>query len=196
MINRLLTQMRAVGCTHCFMEVSSHALVQQRTAGLSFSGAVFSNISHDHLDYHQAFRAYIDAKKILFDRLPADAFALVNTDDKRGKVMLQNCRAKHYTYALKSLANFKGKLLAGTFEGLLLNIDNREVWFRLVGKFNAYNLLAIYATAVLLGQASEQILHLLSDIRPARGRLNKSTAKKISKALSIMPIHPMPWKTY
>ncbi len=183
LINRLLARMVSVGCTHCFMEVSSHALVQQRTAGLFFSGAVFSNISHDHLDYHKTFRAYIEAKKLLFDELAPGAFALVNTDDKRGRVMLQNCRAKPYTYALQSAAYFKAKLLDNTLKGLLLDIDNRQVWFWLVGKFNAYNLLSTYATAVLLDQESDRVLRTLSGIKPIRGRFEQIISKTNIKGI-------------
>lgn len=172
-INRLLALMLERGCTHCFMEASSHAIVQERIAGLDFDGAIFSNITHDHLDYHGTFEAYIAAKKKLFDELPASAFALVNADDRRGMVMLQNCKARHYTFALKSPANFKGLLKANTFDGLLMEVDGREAWFRLIGDFNAYNLLGVYGSAVLLGEDPEQVLEALSALRPARGRFEQ-----------------------
>ncbi len=169
-INELLVQMVAAGCTHCFMEVSSHAVDQGRVEGLYFAGAVFTNITHDHLDYHRTFESYIRAKKGLFDGLPSDAFALVNIDDKRGMVMLQNCKAKKNTYSLQKIANFKAKIMTNSIEGLELEIDNRNVWFRLIGDFNAYNLLAVYGTAVLLEKDSDEILLKLSAMTGAVGR--------------------------
>lgn len=170
---QLLHQMVASGCTHCFMEASSHAIVQQRTAGLNFTGALFTNISHDHLDYHGSFDEYIKAKKLLFDGLSKEAFALINADDKRGQVMLQNCKAVHQTFGLKYPADFKGKILSNTLEGLELEINNRQVWFRMIGQFNAYNLLGVFATAVLLGEEEEEVLMQLSKVPGAQGRFDK-----------------------
>lgn len=169
-IQKTLSQMVSEGCTHCFMEVSSHALVQQRTAGLSFKGAVFSNISHDHLDYHNTFDEYIKAKKLLFDGLSAEAFALSNVDDKRGRVMLQNTKADKSTYAVKSIADFKAKTIHNTIQGLELEIDGVNAWFKMVGDFNVYNLLAVYSTASLLGEEKEAVLTALSQLDGARGR--------------------------
>ena len=178
-LNYLLQKMHAEGCTHCFMEVSSHALVQKRVKNIRFKGAIFTHISHDHLDYHNDFKSYIYAKKILFDDLSKNAFALVNSDDKRSRLMLQNCRAKAYTYSLKSSADFRGKLLENTFEGLLLRIQEQsDVWFRLAGEFNAYNLLAVYATAVILKEDPEQVLTLLSNIPPIKGRFQSIVSSK------------------
>lgn len=169
-INVLLKKMISAGCTHCFMEVSSHAVVQGRVGGLNFVGGVFTNISHDHLDYHRTFESYIRAKKGFFDDLSSDAFALVNLDDKRGMVMLQNTKAAKRTYALKKMADFKAKVLTNSLEGLELEIENRAVWFKLIGDFNAYNLLSVYATAVLLGEDPESVLMRLSALTGAAGR--------------------------
>ena len=168
--NQLLAKMISEDCKYCFMEASSHALHQNRLSGLNIDGAIFTNISHDHLDYHQTFEDYIIAKKILFDHLPASAFALVNKDDKHGLTMLHHCPAKQYTYALKSVADFKAKVLESQFDGMLLTINGRELWTKLVGHFNAYNLLAIYATAILLGQDEDQTLATISDLNSAQGR--------------------------
>ncbi|MCU0416031.1 MAG: UDP-N-acetylmuramoyl-L-alanyl-D-glutamate--2,6-diaminopimelate ligase [Cytophagaceae bacterium] len=172
-LNALLAKMVEAGCTHCFMEVSSHAAVQRRIAGLKFTGAVFSNISHDHLDYHKTFDEYIRAKKMFFDDLPSNAFALVNADDKRGKIMIQNTTAKTYTYSLHTMADFKAKLLSTTIQGLEMEMDGHAVWFKLIGTFNAYNLLAIYATAVLLGEDREEVLMQLTTIDAANGRFEQ-----------------------
>lgn len=172
-IQALLHQMVVAGCTHCFMEASSHAIVQRRTAGLHFAGALFTNISHDHLDYHGSFDEYIKAKKLLFDGLTKDAFALVNADDKRGPVMLQNCKATHQTFGLKYPADFKGKILSNTLEGLELDINNKQIWFRMIGQFNAYNLLGVFATAILLGEEEEEVLMQLSKVPGAQGRFDK-----------------------
>lgn len=169
-INSLLAQMVAEGCQYCFMEASSHALVQERMAGLQLAGGVFLNITHDHLDYHQTFDAYIQAKKKLFDELPANAFALYNADDKRGPVMIQNTQAASHSFALKTPATFTAKLLANTLQGLELRIADQDVWFQLVGTFNAYNLLTVYATACLLGADSQQVLVALSALAPIQGR--------------------------
>jgi UDP-N-acetylmuramoyl-L-alanyl-D-glutamate--2,6-diaminopimelate ligase len=172
-LNALLADMMKAGCTHCFMEASSHALVQERTSGLVFAGGVFTNISHDHLDYHETFDAYIKAKKILFDRLPKGAFALTNVDDKRGAVMLQNTKADKNTYSLNTLADFKAKILHNTLQGLELDIDGINAWFKLIGNFNAYNILAVYATAVLLEEDRSEVLTALSKINGARGRFEQ-----------------------
>ncbi|MFT5641334.1 MAG: UDP-N-acetylmuramoyl-L-alanyl-D-glutamate--2,6-diaminopimelate ligase [Cyclobacteriaceae bacterium] len=169
-LQQLLSQMEKSGCTHCFMEVSSHALVQHRTSGLSFKGAVFTNISHDHLDYHDTFDEYIKAKKLLFDGLNPEAFALTNIDDKRGRVVLQNTKAEKVTYAVKTMADFKAKTIHNTIEGLELEIDGINAWFKMVGDFNVYNLLAVYSCASLLGQEKEEILTALSQLDGARGR--------------------------
>jgi UDP-N-acetylmuramoyl-L-alanyl-D-glutamate--2,6-diaminopimelate ligase len=169
-INELLIKMIEAGCTHCFMEVSSHAVDQGRVEGLYFAGGIFTNISHDHLDYHHTFESYIRAKKGFFDILPSDAFALVNIDDKRGMVMLQNCKAKKQTYALKKMADFKGKIVTNSMEGLEVEIGGRNVWFKLIGDFNAYNLLSVYGAACLLGEDPETVLMKLSSLRGAIGR--------------------------
>jgi UDP-N-acetylmuramoyl-L-alanyl-D-glutamate--2,6-diaminopimelate ligase len=169
-INQNLQIMTEAGCAYCFMEISSHAIDQQRIAGLAIDGAVFTNITHDHLDYHKTFQNYINAKKRLFDRLSENAFALTNTDDRNGMVMLQNTRAKRLTYSLKSVSDFKAKILDNTFEGLQLRIDRQDVWMRLKGTFNAYNLLAVYAVAVTEGQESAQVLKILSGLEPVEGR--------------------------
>ena len=171
-LNALLAEMRDSGCDYVFMEVSSHAADQERIAGLDFDAAVFTNITHDHLDYHGTFQNYIYAKKKFFDHLPAHAFALVNTDDKRGQVMLQNTAAKKYSFSLKSMSDFKAKILENTMEGLLLEIDGKELHSRLVGDFNAYNLLAVYGAAVLLGEEKEEILKHISNLTAAEGRFD------------------------
>lgn len=175
-INELLLDMIAANCDYCFMEVSSHATVQERIAGLSFTGGIFTNISHDHLDFHQTFEEYIKAKKYFFDQLPASAFALTNSDDKRGAVMLQNTKAHAKTYALQSMATFKAKIIENQFSGLFLNIDAEEVWFKMVGSFNAYNLLAVYATAMLLDQDKTRVLTILSTLSGAEGRFDYTIA--------------------
>jgi UDP-N-acetylmuramoyl-L-alanyl-D-glutamate--2,6-diaminopimelate ligase len=176
----LLKKMVEAGCTHCFMEASSHAIVQERMAGLQISGAVFTNISHDHLDYHGTFDEYIKAKKKLFDDLPKDAFALVNADDKRGLVMLQNCKSAHQTYGLKYPADYKAKILSNTIEGLELDVNNRQIWFRMIGQFNAYNILAVFGTAMLLGEEEEEVLMQLSKVKGAQGRFDKITMSGIT----------------
>lgn len=172
-INGLLVQMLRHGCSYVFIEVSSHAVVQERIAGLTFAGGIFTNITHDHLDFHQTFDNYIKAKKGFFDQLPASAFALVNVDDKRGMVMLQNTAARKESYSLLTLASFKGKLLADTLFGLQMDVDGREVWFKLIGQFNAYNLLAVYGAAVLLGEDAEEVLTQLSGLLPPPGRFEQ-----------------------
>ncbi|MCF8284815.1 MAG: UDP-N-acetylmuramoyl-L-alanyl-D-glutamate--2,6-diaminopimelate ligase [Sphingobacteriales bacterium] len=169
-INELLIKMIEKGCDYCFMEVSSHATIQERIAGLSFTGGVFSNITHDHLDFHKTFDEYIKAKKYFFDQLPKSAFALTNADDKRGNVMLQNTDAYKKSYALQTMADFKGKIIENQFSGLLINIDNLEVWFKMIGSFNAYNILAVYGTAILLEQDKMKVLTILSALDGAEGR--------------------------
>jgi UDP-N-acetylmuramoyl-L-alanyl-D-glutamate--2,6-diaminopimelate ligase len=171
-INELLEMMVDKGCEYCFMEASSHAIDQHRITGLHFAGTVFNNITHDHLDYHHTFDNYIKAKKKLFDDVNADAFALTNKDDRNGTVMLQNTKATKYTYSLKSMADFKAKIIESDFNGMLLNIDGEEAWFRLVGNFNAYNLLAVYGTAFLLGKSKKEIITLLSNIESVKGRFD------------------------
>src|SRR6185369_10389862 len=169
-INEMLVQMIEAGCSHCFMEVSSHAVDQGRIEGLNFVGGIFTNITHDHLDYHHTFESYIRAKKGFFDMLPSDAFALVNIDDKRGMVMVQNCKASKKTYGLKKMADFKAKIITNSIIGLELDIADKNVWFKLIGDFNAYNLLAVYGTAILLGEDPELTLMRLSSLTGANGR--------------------------
>ena len=169
-INRYLKEMNDVGVEFCFMEVSSHGIHQKRTEGLRFEGGIFTNLSHDHLDYHNSFAEYRDVKKAFFDGLSKQAFALVNIDDKNGLVMMQNTQARKFTYALKSFADYKAQILENQFGGLLLKINENEVWTRLVGNFNAYNVLAIYATAELLGLEKVEVLRLISDLESVSGR--------------------------
>ncbi|WP_295655348.1 UDP-N-acetylmuramoyl-L-alanyl-D-glutamate--2,6-diaminopimelate ligase [uncultured Mucilaginibacter sp.] len=171
-LNRLLDDMVAKGCDYCFMEVSSHAVVQHRIDGLTFSGGIFTNITHDHLDYHKTFDNYLKAKKGFFDALPKNAFALTNIDDRNGEVMLQNTKAHKKSYALKSMADYRAKILENQFGGLLLQINNEEVWFKMVGSFNAYNLLAVYAAAMLLDQDKAKVLTSLSKLKGAEGRFD------------------------
>ena len=169
-INRFLREMVDHGVTHCFMEVSSHGIHQKRTEALQFAGGVFTNLSHDHLDYHSTFAEYRDVKKSFFDFLPKTAFALVNIDDKNGAVMLQNTNARKLTYALKSYANYRAQILESQMSGLLMKINDNEVWVRLIGTFNAYNLLAIYGVATELGLDSLEVLRLLSELESVSGR--------------------------
>ncbi|MCL4135159.1 UNVERIFIED_CONTAM: hypothetical protein GTU68_036954, partial [Idotea baltica] len=169
-INKYLSKMNDVGVEFCFMEVSSHGIHQNRTKGLHFEGGIFTNLSHDHLDYHKTFAEYRDVKKSFFDELSSKSFALSNVDDKNGLVMLQNTKAKKYTYALKNYADYKSQILENQLGGLLLKINDNEVWTRLIGNFNAYNVLAIYATAELLGLEKVEILRLISDLQSVSGR--------------------------
>lgn len=169
-LNALLASMRDSGCDYCFMEVSSHAVDQERIAGLNFTGAVFTNLTHDHLDYHKTFKEYLNAKKKFFDNLSKSAFSLTNKDDKNGLVMLQNTKSKQFTYGMKSMADFKVKIIENQISGLVLNLDGNELWTRLIGHFNAYNLLAVYATAVLLDQNKEEVLLALSRLDAVNGR--------------------------
>ncbi|HJW18893.1 MAG TPA: UDP-N-acetylmuramoyl-L-alanyl-D-glutamate--2,6-diaminopimelate ligase [Flavisolibacter sp.] len=171
-LNSLLKQMADEGCDFVFMEVSSHAIHQKRIAGLQFAGGIFSNITHDHLDYHQTFDEYIRVKKAFFDGLPAQAFAITNLDDKRGPVMLQNTTAKKLTYSLRTMADFKGKILENSLTGLVMNVNDQEVHFRLIGEFNAYNLLAVFGAAISLGEDKSQVLLALSNLTGAEGRFD------------------------
>ncbi|GGG40863.1 UDP-N-acetylmuramoyl-L-alanyl-D-glutamate--2,6-diaminopimelate ligase [Bizionia arctica] len=169
-INKYLKEMSDEGVAFCFMEVSSHGIHQNRTEGLHFEGGIFSNLSHDHLDYHDTFAEYRDVKKSFFDKLPASAFALVNVDDKNGLVMLQNTKAKKHTYALKGYADYRAQILENQLNGLLLKINESEVWTKLIGNFNAYNVLAIYATAELLGLEKVETLRIISELESVAGR--------------------------
>jgi UDP-N-acetylmuramoyl-L-alanyl-D-glutamate--2,6-diaminopimelate ligase len=184
-LNRLLKQMKDAGCTHVFMEVSSHAVHQKRIAGLHFTGALFSNITHDHLDYHKTFDEYIRAKKAFFDGLSSSAFAITNADDKRGAVMLQNTAAKKLAYSLRTVADFKGRILENSLTGLLMTINDQEVHFRLIGEFNAYNLLAVYGAAVSLGEDKSEVLQVLSNLTGAEGRFDYSVSQK-EKVIGIV----------
>ena len=176
-INRALNDMVKAGVAYCFMEVSSHGIHQKRTSGLRFEGGIFTNLTHDHLDYHNTFSEYRDVKKSFFDDLSNKAFALVNIDDKNGLFMLQNTRARKYTYALKTVADYKVKIMESQFNGLLLHIDDHEVWTKLIGSFNAYNLLAIYATADLLGLENLENLRLISELENVEGRFQHAVSK-------------------
>src|ERR1700722_13988224 len=177
-LNALLKDMIDAGCTHAFMETSSHAIHQQRIAGLRYAGGIFSNITHDHLDYHKTFDEYIRVKKSFFDSLSSDAFAISNADDKRGGVMLQNTNAKKYFYSLKTLADFKGRILENNLTGLVMTINDQEVHFRLIGEFNAYNLLAVYGAAICLGEDKNEILRCLSTLSGAEGRFDYIVSPK------------------
>jgi UDP-N-acetylmuramoyl-L-alanyl-D-glutamate--2,6-diaminopimelate ligase len=171
-LNALLRKMADANCTHVFMECSSHAIHQHRMAGLKFTGGLFSNITHDHLDYHKTFDEYIRVKKLFFDSLPVQAFAISNLDDKRGPVMLQNAHAKKYYYSLKGMAEFKGKILENLMTGLVMTVNDQEVHFRLIGEFNAYNLLAVYGAAICLGEDKQEVLRCLSMLTGAEGRFD------------------------
>ncbi len=169
-LNAMVAELVDCGCEFCFMEVSSHGVAQHRIAGLTFAGGIFTNLTHDHLDYHGTFAEYLRAKKRFFDALPHNAFALTNIDDRNGRVMVQNSRAEVSTYSMQSFADFQGRIVEMLFDGMLLNIDQREVWVRFLGRFNAYNLLAVYAAAILLGADKEEALTELSRLTPVNGR--------------------------
>jgi len=171
-LNALLARMVQKGCSYCFMEVSSHSIVQNRVAGLHFAGGIFSNITHDHLDFHKTFDEYLKAKKRFFDQLPSGAFALTNLDDRNGMVMLQNTRATKHTYSFQKLADFKGRILEAPLDGLHLELDGNEIWCRLVGRFNGYNLMAVYAASVLLKQDPLEVLTILSNLQSVEGRFD------------------------
>ena len=177
-INRYLKEMNDEGVEFCFMEVSSHGIHQKRTEGLSFEGGIFTNLTHDHLDYHDTFAEYRDVKKTFFDNLKKEAFALVNVDDKNGSVMLQNTKARQYKYALKSFADYKAQILENQFGGLLLKLNDSEVWTKLIGNFNAYNVLAIFATAELLGLEKQEVLRLISALESVSGRFQYLVSKE------------------
>lgn len=181
-LNRLLSIMVERGCQYCFMEVSSHSMVQRRTEGIKFKGGVFTNLTHDHLDYHGTFVEYLKAKKSFFDALPSDGFALTNLDDRNGEVMLQNCKAQHRTYSLRSLANYRTKIVENHLDGTLLRINSNEIWVQFIGKFNAYNLSAIYGAAIELGADEQEVLEALSQLTPVSGRFEtiRSNDNKIA----------------
>ena len=169
-LNALLAKMVEADCEYCFMEVSSHAIDQNRIGGLFYTGAIFTNITHDHLDYHKTFDHYLKTKKRFFDELPSEAFALTNKDDRNGVVMLQNTKASKYTYSLKSVSDFKGKIIESDLTGLLLELDGVQAWCSLAGEFNAYNLLAVYSAAFLLGLDKQEVITAISNVRGAKGR--------------------------
>ncbi len=184
-LNALLKQMADKGCAYVFMETSSHAVHQHRIAGLQYAGGIFSNITHDHLDYHKTFDEYIRVKKAFFDGLPSSAFAISNADDKRGDVMLQNTKAKKYYYSLKTVTDFKGKVLDNSLSGLMMMVNDVEVHFRLIGEFNAYNLLAVFGAAVCLGQEKQEVLTALSELSGAEGRFDYIVSAK-EKVIAIV----------
>ncbi len=171
-LNKLLGQMAEAGCKYVFMEVSSHSIAQKRISGLKFAGGIFTNLTRDHLDYHKTVENYLKAKKAFFDNLPKSAFALTNLDDKNGLVMTQNTKAKVYTYSLRSLCDFKGKILESHFEGMILNFNGKELAVQFIGKFNASNLLAVFGASCLLGKKEEEVLVALSTLRPVAGRFD------------------------
>ena len=177
-LNELLKKMVDAGCTHAFMETSSHAIHQHRIAGLKYAGGIFTNITHDHLDYHKTFDEYIRVKKMFFDSLPSSAFALSNADDKRGAVMLQNTNARPLLYSLRTMADFKGKILENNLTGLVMTIDDTEVHFRLIGEFNAYNLLAVYGAAISMNEEKQEVLRFLSVLTGAEGRFDYIVSPK------------------
>ncbi len=182
-LQKMLREMVEVGCQYCFMEVSSHAVVQKRIAGLTFAGALFSNITHDHLDYHHTFAEYIKAKKGLFDSLPKSAFALTNIDDRNGEVMLQNCCASKHSYSLRSMADFKAKIIEMHLDSMLLKVDGAEIWVNSTGRFNAYNMLAIYSVARLLGISQADSLVALSSLKAVCGRFEGIALKNGATAI-------------
>ena len=176
-LNHMMREMVDEGCDYCFMEVSSHAAAQHRIEALHFAGALFSNLTHDHLDYHGTYKEYIRAKKSFFDALPKEAWAVVNIDDRNGEVMLQNCDAKHYCLSLRSMADFRTKIIEMLPDGMLLHIDNQEVWVKFTGRFNAYNLTTVYAAATLLGIDKMEVLTTLSKLTPVAGRFESIIAE-------------------
>lgn len=182
-LNAMMREMADCGCEYCFMECSSHAIVQRRIHGIEFAGALFTNLTHDHLDYHKTFAEYVKAKKLFFDDLPKEAFALVNIDDRNGSVMLQNTRAKKYTLSLRSMADFRCKIIEMLFDGMNLRIDDRDVWVRFLGRFNAYNLLTVYGAAVLLGADRERVLLEISNLHSVSGRFEFIAAKDGTTAI-------------
>ncbi len=177
-LNRIMSEMVAEGCDYAFMEVSSHASDQKRIAGLEFAGGIFTNLTHDHLDYHKTFDRYLAAKKNWFDSLPAKSFALVNTDDRNGMVMLQNCKAVHYTFSVKGMADFRCSIIEQSFQGMGLRIMGEELWTKFIGDYNASNLLAVYSAAVLLGAGSRDVLTIMSDLSSVAGRLEVIRSSK------------------
>lgn len=182
-INEALREMVDAGCEYCFMEVSSHAIDQERSGSLEFNGGIFTNLSRDHLDYHKDFREYLQVKKRFFDELPGDAFALVNLDDKNGKVMLQNCRAEPHAYGLNSICDFRGKIREMHMEGTAMEINGREVWVNLPGRFNASNLLCVYGASILLGHHPDDVITALSELSPVEGRFETFHAAKGTTAI-------------
>ncbi|HNT94442.1 MAG TPA: UDP-N-acetylmuramoyl-L-alanyl-D-glutamate--2,6-diaminopimelate ligase, partial [Bacteroidales bacterium] len=170
-LNALLAEMVDQGCEYAFMEVSSHAIDQKRIAGLHFAGGIFTNLTHDHLDYHRTFDNYLAVKKRFFDGLKPEAFALVNADDRNGSVMVQNCRASKQTFSMRAMAGFRCNIIEQGFEGMLLKINGTEVWTHFIGDYNASNLLAVYGAAILLGANREEVLTVLSNLRPVDGRM-------------------------
>jgi len=183
-IQKLLVEMINAGCQYCFMEVSSHAVHQKRISGIEFAGGIFTNITHDHLDYHKTFAEYIKAKKVFFDGLTKEAFAITNIDDKNGMVMVQNTLAEKVTFSTRAIANFRCKVIENHFDGMLLNLDGNEIWTRFVGKFNASNLLAVYATAIRLGQNKDEVLTIISNLHPVKGRFE--TIRSLDGKLAII----------
>lgn len=183
-IQQLLAEMVAEGCEFCFMEVSSHAVHQKRIAGIEFAGGIFTNVTHDHLDYHKTFAEYIKAKKAFFDGLSKEAFAIINIDDKNGLVMVQNTPAEKITFSNRSVADFRCKVIENHFDGMLLNMDGTDIWTRFVGKFNASNLLAVYTTAIRLGQTKDEVLTIISDLHPVKGRFE--TVRSLDGKLAII----------
>ena len=183
-IQQLLAEMAEEGCEFCFMEVSSHAVHQKRISGIEFAGGIFTNITHDHLDYHKTFAEYIKAKKGFFDGLSKEAFAIINADDKNGLIMVQNTLAEKITFSNRSVADFRCKVIESHFDGMLLNLDGSDIWTRFVGKFNASNLLAVYTTAIRLGQNKDEVLTIISDLQPVQGRFE--TIRSLDGKLAII----------
>ncbi len=183
-LNKMLRQMVDEGCSHCFMEVSSHALIQRRVDGIDFAGGIFTNLTHDHLDYHGTFAEYLRAKKIFFDTLAKGAFALTNVDDRNGEVMLQNCKAHHRSYSLRRPADYTTKIIESHLEGMELRINGQDVWVQFIGRFNGYNLSAIYGTAMELGEDSQQVLEVLSTLTPVGGRFE--TIRSMDGRLAVV----------